>query len=357
LDTERNKFMKVEKEKLLKILSDCALGLSDKGLVEGSNLFTFSGTHVITYNDQIAVFSPFETDFQCSVPAKELLNVVSNIDDKEFDLVFSKDKLKVRTDKTRASLATFNTESILESVSCLFINESPSFQMEKIKWDSLPKNFDEAIDLCSFSISPHALHGWMSCVLCDGNFVSGTDNFRISRYQVEKKFSESFLIPGRFIPGILKFGFTDYCLDKSWIYFKKDKLVFCCRRSLDEFSDVSKFMEVEGRKLRLPKELKKAVEDVSFFTEGDFESDQFIKVLISSEGIKCKGKKETGWIEKKIDFKYKGESFFFNINPKFFSQILNHSTIMICGEGRGLFVSDNFQHVLLFFNKEVDEDK
>src|SRR4030042_4973076 len=100
--------MKVDKKILLKVLSECSPGLSEKGLIEGTDRFTFSGDYVLTYNDQICVTSPFKTDFKCSVPAKELLNIISNADGEEIELELKKEKLRMSSLRTKASLATYD---------------------------------------------------------------------------------------------------------------------------------------------------------------------------------------------------------------------------------------------------------
>lgn len=339
--------MKVKRKELLKALSDCSPGLSEKGLIEGADRFTFSGKHLVSYNDQICVTSPFKTDFTCSVPAKELLNIVSNIKTEEIELEHKKEKLILRSEKTKAGLATFDIEGIMEGLSSL------KFSKKGTQWHPLPEDFLKGIEMCSFSVSKHALSGWLSCVFCKSGFLIGSDSIRISLYQLKEKLKENFLIQYHVIPNLLKFELQEYSLDESWIYFRNEEgFVFCCRRIIDEYPEVDDYFGIEGKRLKLPKELKEAVEGVSFFAEGDFLPDQFIKVSVTKGQIKCRGEKESGWVVKKVDFKYKGKTFSFSVNPKFFSQILDHSTVMICGEDRAEFISGPFKHILLFFEEE-----
>ena len=61
--------MKIEREELLKVLSAIRPGLAKKDIVEQATHFIFTGQEVLTYNDQICISYPFETDFECSVPA------------------------------------------------------------------------------------------------------------------------------------------------------------------------------------------------------------------------------------------------------------------------------------------------
>ena len=117
---------------------------------------------------------------------------------------------------------------------------------------------------------------------------------------------------------------------------------------IDEYPDVSGFMEVDGKDLAVPTELKAKLEQASILAEGELEEDKKITVIMDGKKIVCKGERSSGWIEKEMDFKAPSikAKISFEINPLFFADVLTKSTTFTLGKERAKFSSGSFEHVL-----------
>jgi hypothetical protein len=75
-------------------------------------------------------------------------------------------------------------------------------------------------------------------------------------------------------------------------------------------------------------------------------SGKSIMIRLDEGEIFIKAENELGWVEKNPRLNYKGEPIEFGINSKFFSQILDKSTNIVC-DGRTLhFENGSFHHLL-----------
>jgi hypothetical protein len=160
---------------------------------------------------------------------------------------------------------------------------------------------------------------------------------------VEKKF----LLPIGSVVELVKIPVIRYLIKDNWGHFKtKDGIIFSSRIFLDKFYDVEEYLDVEGPEIIFPEKTKDLINGVSVLAEGEFELDKRIKVTVDKGKIKCKGEKDKGWIEKSQTFSYKGKKLEFDINPVFFSQVIDKSSHIIIGENFALFKTDNFKHVM-----------
>ena len=61
-------------------------GLAKKEIIDRSTHFVFSGSEVLTYNDQICISHPLKLDFVCSVPADDFFRIITNMDGDTLDI-------------------------------------------------------------------------------------------------------------------------------------------------------------------------------------------------------------------------------------------------------------------------------
>jgi len=338
--------MKINKESFLKVLNTVAPALSEKAMIEGTDRFIFIGNKIVTYNDRICIFVPFKFDWKCSLPAKELRGIISAIKEEEIDFDLVDGKMTMNTAGTESVLSVFESDDVLKMV------DSLNLKSIKNNWKELPGGFSQGANLCMFSVSRDVSSKYLSSLFFQDNKIVSSDDIRVSSYEMDGEVKDPFLLPYYIVPDLLKFDFVKYFLGDSWVYFSTEEgLLFCCRRVIADYPEMDKFFNIKGKRVRLPKDLKQLVDGISTIAEGDFEVDQKIKVTIGNEKIKCKAEKSIAKIKQEMDIKYRGKEFSFFINPTFFSQILEKSTIMICGENRAEFVSGSFKHLLLFFNE------
>jgi hypothetical protein len=191
--------------------------------------------------------------------------------------------------------------------------------------------------------------GILYCIHVNKKKLYSSDNYRISRYELSKEIGDTFLIPAKSAEEVSKFKVTEYLLDESWVHFKSDTgVIFSCRIVNGVYKDVDRFFEVEGKEFTLPENIKKYVDSSLVMADGKREFEKKIEMTISKDQIILRGETETGWIESKVPCQLDlEESFKVTINPVFLNEVLNKSTSIIVREGRALFKSENFQHVMV----------
>ena len=330
--------MKVLLQGFLRILGGVRPGLATRGAVEQGTHFIFTGDRILTYNDQICISYPFETDFKCTVPASEFYGILSGIEDEEVDVEVEGDRLFIEAKGMKACLVVSFSEEIIDLVNALGLSG--------LKWSELPRNFLRGISFCLFSVSQDLTERFLSCIYVNGKDVVSSDDLRISHYEMEAGISFPFLLPGTSAIELVKFEVKRFCVGEAWIYFITDEgVVFCSRIIKGDYPDWSGNFDFQGVKFQLPRGLRRSIENVSVLADGEFDIEKRIDVEIGGGKIRCRGERDIGWIENELEMEG-GEGVRFSINPLFFAKILERSTYMVHGEGRALFRTGFFRHLL-----------
>lgn len=105
--------------------------------------FWFNGTHVMAYNDQIAIQVPCKTDFTGAVPGNVLLDLLKASRAKDVELTVVDDNLSIKAASSRFKLGLLPPEQFI-------------FDMPKPSKNSLPVNtklFLDRIENCMRSVS------------------------------------------------------------------------------------------------------------------------------------------------------------------------------------------------------------
>jgi DNA polymerase III sliding clamp (beta) subunit (PCNA family) len=330
--------MKVKTQELKEILRGLQPGISQRKFVEQSAHYIFTGDRICSYNDRVSVSYPFVTDFQCSIPSESFYQVVSKLTSKEVQLELVDNQLRVTSSKVKSGFSSLLEGEVFDILSSLII---------KGDWIPLPNDFLKGVELCLFSASTDQTQKFLSSICVRNKWVESSDDVRISCYSMEEGVPESFLLPVSSAKGLLGYNLVSYCINNGWVHFRLDSGgIFSSRIIAEEYPETQSFFNVKGRVVDLPSNLLNVIEIASVLSEGDYELDKQIKLIISESSIVCKGENECGWIEKVIPFSWEGDSISFSINPIFFKQILEKSTRMILSDDRALFKSKSFSHVM-----------
>jgi DNA polymerase III sliding clamp (beta) subunit (PCNA family) len=360
--------MKIVKQDLLKVLSLVSPGIAKKDIVEQSGHYIFSGKDIATFNDQVCVIHPFESDISFSVKASDLYKIVDNIAEAEFEITLDGDTLNIKSKGTKAKLSTIVSETAMVTHLIEIIRQA---MIGKNFWKPLPKDFTEGIYLCAFSASRDLTTGVRSCCAIKNDAIYTTDGIRVSTYimdskmegKKEKKEIEGKIIeidPGLLLPAkdaseLVKYKVIEYGISDNWAHFKtKEDIIFNCKVMKGEypFKTIDGLFEEKDPDLTFPTDLKTNIEAIIPFAEGESDSDKSITLNISKGRIECKAKKERGEITKTIESDYEGEAFTMLVNPVFFSQVLRNATEFALLGNKGQFQSDNFYHVLALPEKD-----
>jgi len=335
----------IKTAELISALSKIRSGVSTKGLIEGFGNYSLDNDFIRTYNDHICISYPFKTGIVASVKADDLNAVLSKIDGETIELSVVDNSLLIKGGNTKAGLIKTDT------VKHIPING---------EWKDLPEDFLHGLSLCSFSAADTMSMGILYCIYVNKKKLYSSDNYRISRYELEKEIDDTFLIPAKSAEEVSKFHVNKYLLDESWVHFKAEHssgkefgtaysgAIFSCRIVNGVYKDVDRFFTVEGKEFTLPTDIKKYVDSSLVMADGKREFEKKIEMKISKDSITLRGETESGWIESKVPCQIDiEENFKVDINPVFLNEVLNKSTSIILREGRALFKSENFQHVMV----------
>jgi len=337
--------LKIKRQELVDALTVVRPALAQRAINPQTTHFVFNKEHLIAYNDRIAILYPFKTDFQCSVAAEELYKILTGISLEEIVLSFKDDKIHIHGKGFNAGLATETGDAVLDLVAVLKIDKAKKNKL------SLPEDFIEAITMCMFSASKDVSNPAMTCLLIEDKYVASTDDLRISEYKMKGEFKETILLPASSAIDLSSYKVTEYSIapDKQWAFFFGDNgVIFCSRLVNAEFPDYVPFMEgFDDNEIQLPKETRSMVEISSILTEGESIVDKEVTIEFGNGQMTIRGKNEKGWIENEVETGWKSDAVVqFAINPFFMLKILDHTTSMYYGEGKALFKSGEFHHVI-----------
>ena len=333
--------MKITPSNFKEILLKIKPGLATKGIVEQATHFVFTGDDVFTYNDQISISYPLETEFRCSVPADTLYGLVKDLKGKEVEVTLNEGQLLLTCGRTKAGINISTDETIEELVKAMGFPKDT-------EWKSLDKEFLEGIKLCMFSASKDLSCPYMTCISVEHDRLVSGDDIRISLFDLRHEIPDTFLLPATAAAELVKFDIVEYALMESWIFFGTDDgIIFCSRIVVDEYPDVTEFFEMkEGITMKLPSEFKDSINTVYPMADGDFDIDKQIEISITKNALKCRSDGASGWAETAIDIHDGVPDLTFKVNPVFLSEVLSKETTATHEPGKLLILSGKLKHLM-----------
>jgi len=355
----RKREMIFERKKFIEALLKMMPGVDKKGLVDQMTMFHFTGKEILTYNDQVFVRLPFLTDFECSVHAQTLYNLLNKLDTEKVKVELKDGRLKFNTAGVAASFTIGEGSEINEILNSV-LNEIKS----QTKFYNLPEDLMTALDLCRFSAFVKDIGGALTCIKIVDDKVLSTDRSRLSLYTMKVPIkSESFMVKASVVNDLLNYTPKLYCLTRAWIHFfeSKDGLVYSVRRfegdypvedALDLFSNAK-----PKYRISLPDGVLDSIGFVKLFTDEQDQKTINIKVADGQMSINASGTR--GIISKKlkdvINTVDSATDFSFNINPIMLAEIikLGCKELQIVNVKKGndnlplaLFKVHNFRHII-----------
>jgi len=317
--------MKIHRMTLLKKLKIASLGLSEKGIVEQSECFIFSDGKIFTFNDEIMVRVRGYDDFNCAIPAKDMITLLEKFPDEELDISQSHDKgeLLFVGKNRKAGLPYF--EEIVLSVK----------DVPKPKgWIDLSEEVFQYMKNAALVCGNKETWGVTSCVHITPNVIEGCDNHRLFRAKVDTGIDAELFIPATGLYSLSKVEPIKIAVDDNWCHFGVKGAIISVRcREFKEYLDVEKICKVKGGELVLPKALKSVVSRAKVTSEGMGFSTR-ITVELKKGCILVQSSSGRGWFKEKIKDKYKGPGLIFDVHPDLLDQVLNLSGGVIVGKNR-----------------------
>jgi DNA polymerase III sliding clamp (beta) subunit (PCNA family) len=322
---------------LLNALSVVKPGLGSKDLVEQTTSFVFTENTVSTYNDEISISHPIETEFTGVVKAEEFYQFLSRIKTDEVEFTIADEELRMKAGRTKAGIKLEQEVKIqLPDVSA-------------IKWKTLPEDFSKVLKFVATAASTDASTPALTCIhITPEGIVEATDRYRACRWQMEPFSKKEFLLPANIVSQITAIKPTKISIEKGWLHFtNENETVISCKIFAATFPDIAHLFnsKEKGASLKFPKKLKTIIDRADVFAKREHEFDQFLEITLTSSKMIVYAYSTYGWSKESTKAIYKGDDFKFNIVPKILEDILDEDAKISIFSNRIKFDGADWKYV------------
>ena len=301
----------------------------------------FQDGMVYGYNDKLCIGQPGPAGLTgCSVPAVELMKILQGMPDQMIEISHNEEKHLL-------SLSGQTVQAKLKTIQSTLIQSIPD--ASENQWKILPIDFMEGLRLCLFSASKDMSVVFLNCLNINGDTITSSDNFRISRFQMRGSVEDAFLFPlSAAIELTAIDGVTEYSINEGWVFFRTGQagLLFCARLVEAEYPDTSALFDIDaGEEFELPSTIKQGLDVCDVLLDVD-SIDKKIHITLSNDEVLCRGEGGKGWVEHRVLCSGLPAGLEFDVNPVFLNHVLDHSTSAQVADGKLVFRSDNFTHIM-----------
>jgi DNA polymerase III sliding clamp (beta) subunit (PCNA family) len=328
--------MKIDKQELLSVLKLVKKGVSSNVLL--GDCFMFHNNRVIGYNGEFFMYAPLESDLDCVVNAKVLLNMVSKIRGDSLEITQG-DSFKLSWGKkSEAELAIEQFDGGLPDT--VIFPEG--------KWLPLPKDFVEAVGFVSFSAgtgSSLVEDIIRNSVHIDSGVVETTDGCRICQYEMAGECDEM-LIPATTIKVLVDLNPTEYIFDKGSVLFRsEDGVVMGCRLLEAEYPDLDKHVPDAGIEVKVPDDLGGVIAEAIALKDdtGPF----FLRIEVVDGVMNMSADNISGKLHESLDIEHDGEDVSFLIQPQYLSMAIERGSEMLVTDKLVCFQGEKYTHLIV----------
>jgi len=250
-----------DRKELLETIYLVQSGLGKKEEVEQALSLVFKDERIHTYNQTIAVSTPFVCGWEGALIADPFVRFLEKTKAKEVTLTNTGKTLVVETKKAKA------TFSFMDKIR-MPLEEVPNPK----EFSPLPEDFKEQVQGCLFSVSCDPSKPALMCVSLKGNKVTSCDNFRLTQRTMKGDVKDPFLFPADAAVKLLPLDIKGVSVGKSWIHFERNETIFSCRTHAKDYPDVSGLFKKDGVGVAFPDKAKAILERAAIFTKGDWEA-------------------------------------------------------------------------------------
>jgi len=318
--TAKTEDLRITLEKIILLIKEKSLADENVGKVSYRNGRFWCKTE----DTKASIKAPFlegMPDF--CIEGLDLLRYLQKVDKKEIDLEKENNLLFIRGKRSKASFSCF---------------ESFSFSLPK-KWDKIGPGFLEGVKEARNYISKSFYRPVLTTVCVKENSIQASNGLVYFRTLGEDDFlkKEETLIPGSGISFLVTLNPSEYCIDDTMIYFRKDSdFVGACALMGGVYPDVVEMKKdyEKGKFVSFHSQTKNVIERCSVFVERmRFEEEKEVYVTLKRKKAYIKVKSNIGSNEEIFKAKYDEslEGLSFCLRPDFFLKILEKSTkFLIC---------------------------
>jgi len=334
----------MKKQVLLEAIKKVKPAISDGKLIEFKGLIIFDGEKLISYGDNISISVPLKTDFIAAIQEEKFTKLIEKSAVDEISLSLEEDQLIVGAEgKAGFSLISYDPKTI------------PDLGLAQVKeWNKFPEGFIDALKFCIFSAANDSSYGSMCNLYVAKDRIISSDNYRISEKILKSEMTgllDNKLLISRKIASFLSaFKIIEYALTESCAHYKDENgVVFTHRVIVDDYPSLEEFLNVEGRKIQLPKALSGALNRAQSILSKD---EDKVTVKIAKKFINVFSEGKGAWFKEPVSAPdYDGDELKFDVSPEHMIQILEFSTDVIIGENILLFAGNDFRHSVCLINE------
>lgn len=261
----------IEKANLIAALKKVMPGV-EKGatVIDGADQLLFTGASVSSYNGEIAVSAPCDTQgVSFSVKGADFYNLVSRMSDVTLSLEIVDNKVKLKAGRTKASMSLLDSSKVLELVKEL--------NLASLEYKDLSEDFVDGVRICALAGNVESIRGVAVGDCGETSAIYETDTNRVCINVLPEKM-ESFWVDDGTFNDALKVGTPKaYSVSDAWLHLKyEDGTVFSAKRkdhsaypfpALAGFLDSFKNANVIASG-RLPNNISEAVSRVAILASG-----------------------------------------------------------------------------------------
>jgi len=304
----------VSREAFLHVLESVAPGLSPREIVEQSACVVFRGGRACTYNDEVSCRAPsgLPKEVEGAVQAEPLLALLRKLPEENVTVEAAAGRLTV-AGKGRRAWFRLEAEVVL-----------PVDQVERPKrWTPLPPEFAEAVAVVGQCAGTDESQTACVCVHVTPDWVEASDNVQACRWRLKTGVSQPTLVRQTSLKHVVSAGATELAETDQWLHFRNPRgLILSCRRYLDDYPALGKFLKAEGAAAALPPGLADAVDRANDFSKELKDANYVLvdlrpgKVAVAGEGV------NGGYREVKKLPSYKGEPLAFYVAPSILQDLV-----------------------------------
>lgn len=323
--------VRVDRLQLLERLDFVEPGRSPRDTVEQSSCFVFKAGWVVTYNEEICVRARVGLDrhgrgvglppeFEGAVVGRPLVELLRELPDREIEVESAGNEFRVFAGATRAGIR-MNPEIML-----------PVDAVDRPAGWRPCVGFSEAAQ----QVVPAAGRDgeeFLSCVVhVHRDYVEACDRYQLCRYDYDSGTTTPFLVRASALRGIVEIGPTKMGETDNWVHFRNDRVVYSCRRYVEDYPDLNGMLDVRGTRIEFPSQTVVSAGVAGVFTRDEKDEDK-VAVTISGGRMTVTGRGPDGWATRKMDMPgYDGPPASFRIPPR--------KLIDICEKGSEVYLSE-----------------
>lgn len=340
--------MKIARDELLKILEISKMAVAGSDHLEQLGHFIFGGENLITFNNRLLIYYPFQTDFQCSVDSDLFFKQLQKYTTEEIEIELKKNRLHINGTLEKAKLAI----QLEQDKEIFNIIDSIREEQLNVEYVDVPEDFVQGIDLCSYSASKNAADGTLCCICISGTTIMSCDNYRATQYTLDAPMSDrDLLLDARIANEIKRFKMIKFGIGENWLHFKNEiGVVLSARQIFGDYMDISDAFELQGKKMKLPTETPAVLDFVSPVIANEQQPERKANIDIKNGYLTASVVRKRATVEKSVPLNemFKDLDMSFIINVDFLKSIIDISKVMVydLDSGRAMFQSAKFKHCI-----------